>query len=397
MIKKNNDEERRFYLFNQINQKKSFLNNNLKKDLQLYRDEYKQLEELEKLGELNIKDKERKKFLARNINNNCHILSDLTDIKYSLPSYSKIVNEIKSDEDELNELNKVFHYRNLKDQHNEKNKEIQNYRQFFDSIINEENENDKEKYKKEIQDFDSLAHEEYKIREKLDELFIPVPPGNQYEIIGGLPEMKRDINIKLSRFLEPEKTRELFGVDSEYYKWKDHFLFKKINYTKNIPIFVYGYDIKEFSSNIYFYLPKWNNYDYEYQGLGVEREMEGESGIYSISFIPLNCVEKIYFYISENRLENKKYAYDVICFYDDNLYKDNDNIKIEFNTYNKIRTLYLNGKVIEQRELDIKDFKKPFWDWEKKYPKRVSFFFDLRPGAKIKFISFEHKVIVKNK
>jgi hypothetical protein len=44
----------------------------------------------------------------------------------------------------------------------------------------------------------------------------------------GLLGMLRDINLKVGgTYLDDEEVRQLFGVSSEYFMWKDHFLFKK--------------------------------------------------------------------------------------------------------------------------------------------------------------------------
>jgi hypothetical protein len=59
-----------------------------------------------------------------------------------------------------------------------------------------------------------------------------------YEIKNGLLGMLRDINLKLTKFLDDNKIRVLFGVSQKYFEWKNHFLFKllhieKLKYTMN--------------------------------------------------------------------------------------------------------------------------------------------------------------------
>jgi hypothetical protein len=41
--------------------------------------------------------------------------------------------------------------------------------------------------------------------------------------------MKRDINLKLTSFLDEVKIRQLFGVSKDYFNWKNHFLFQTFN------------------------------------------------------------------------------------------------------------------------------------------------------------------------
>jgi hypothetical protein len=52
---------------------------------------------------------------------------------------------------------------------------------------------------------------------------------DKYEIKNGLLGMKRDINIKLSSFLDENKKRQLHGVSLDYFIWKNHFLYKILN------------------------------------------------------------------------------------------------------------------------------------------------------------------------
>jgi hypothetical protein len=48
------------------------------------------------------------------------------------------------------------------------------------------------------------------------------------EVENGLVGMKRDINMKLTKWLNNEQLVQLFGVSSEYFLWKKHFLFENI-------------------------------------------------------------------------------------------------------------------------------------------------------------------------
>jgi hypothetical protein len=43
---------------------------------------------------------------------------------------------------------------------------------------------------------------------------------NDYDI-DGLIDLKRDINLKLSSYLDENKKRQLFGISGEHFNWKN--------------------------------------------------------------------------------------------------------------------------------------------------------------------------------
>jgi hypothetical protein len=52
---------------------------------------------------------------------------------------------------------------------------------------------------------------------------------DKYEIKNGLLGMLRDVNIKLTKWLNENKKRQLYGISSEYFLWKNHFLYRNLN------------------------------------------------------------------------------------------------------------------------------------------------------------------------
>jgi predicted DNA binding CopG/RHH family protein len=76
-------------------------------------------------------------------------------------------------------------------------------------------------YKQKIKDLEKELFETNKKKSELEneikefnsdyiKIGIPVPENSGYEMLNGLPSMKRDINIKLIKFLNDNKIREVF-------------------------------------------------------------------------------------------------------------------------------------------------------------------------------------------
>jgi predicted nucleic acid-binding Zn-ribbon protein len=83
--------------------------------------------------------------------------------------------------------------------------------------VEKEIENRKKKivdHKKEKAEFENMIRD---LDEKYVKKGIPVPENEGYEILNGIPNMKRDINLKLVGFLNIDKVRQVYCLFYLFY------------------------------------------------------------------------------------------------------------------------------------------------------------------------------------
>jgi hypothetical protein len=188
----------------------------------------------------------------------------------------------------------------------------------------------------------------------------------KYDIPNGLLGMKRDINIKLSSYLVDYKKRVFFGVSSEYFLWKDHFLYKKLN---KFPFIKINY------GKVNKYLPNLLISDSIYSILEFKERLPLNSGKYILKLLP-TVLNHINIVISEGVIRfgdliyssKRSFQMNLRCsnnnFFDDSLieiqfdnnekletfigaFKRDDLIRIEVDTNNKTIQCFINKNEIK--------------------------------------------------
>jgi hypothetical protein len=179
--------------------------------------------------------------------------------------------------------------------------------------------------------------------------------GNKYEIPNGLLGMKRDINIKLSSYLVNYKKRQFFGISSEYFLWKDHFLFKNWNKFPFIEV-RYGKIDK--------YLPNLLIGDSLHNIMIIKQRLFLNSGKYILKIIP-TVLKRIHITIVDKYSIKRFFQMNLrnhlinttiieIIFNNDGeieshvgILKRDELVKIEVDTNNQLLQCFINNKIIK--------------------------------------------------
>jgi predicted nuclease with TOPRIM domain len=119
----------------------------------------------------------------------------------------KIISEINSIQSKVDETNKniseiELEIEGFKMKINDLEKEIEIRKKKIEEIV------------KEKRDFENMMKN---LHEKYVEKGIPVPENEGYEILNGIPEMKRDVNLKLVAFLNNDKVRQVYCLCSLFF------------------------------------------------------------------------------------------------------------------------------------------------------------------------------------
>jgi hypothetical protein len=205
--------------------------------------------------------------------------------------------------------------------------------------------------KKTLQEIEELQKKKKEFSEILKNIDLFGNLKGDYEIKKGLPGMLRDINMKLTYYLDnDEKRRQLFTVSSQYFKWKDHFIFinlhsepkiKRINNTIRVRQHLFKGNS---NANASFYD------DY----IDLSPEMFPDSGIYQLQVTLVSTFGLVVAFNSGDKKQIWIYDYHINNFFNNNNifnehahWREGDKLLFLIDTHTKEITYIINGQLVE--------------------------------------------------
>jgi hypothetical protein len=166
-----------------------------------------------------------------------------------------------------------------------------------------------------------------------------------YEVKKGLPGMKRDINEKLTYYLDDNKTRQFFGISSDYFVWKNHFIFTHFHWEPQIK---YNKDVIRIKHHLF-----KGNGDILNNYINLKPEMFPNSAIYQLQVtlvstygmvIAFNLVNKTQIWVTDCHITN--FLNDDTIFNVKAHWNKGDKLLFLIDTFSKEITYVINGKQV---------------------------------------------------